>query len=473
MLFLTIVYHAPYSQSCLMIFRGKTPCFCMCFLIKKTCDRAIFAPNMLLYREFMGDLIFLIYGFIITHVVVNPIYNPYNSEAVIMDLKKLLKPLGYKRGIKQPSVGGIPLNSHRMNSYREYVDNGMCENVVVYRVISLIAKNISGIDIRIANVADENQCEMSEDEQENLLNSMTKNRNIHLLIEQIVMHMLLFGNAYLHFGPEGMEALRPDRMHIVSKEDKVLGYYYSRAKERDVRSPGMMLYNVVHLKFLHPLDDWYGLSPLQATAMSVRQHNAVAKHNAGMLENGGRPSGCFIIRSGLDFMTDGDREKFMNDLRESYQGARNAGRVMVMGGDVEWKEMAYAPKDLDFAGGRCLAAREIAMAYGVPPLLLGIDEHYSTAAYKEARYYFWEDTLLPLAEDVMRKLSAGVQKYVNPNLRCWFHYANVPALRFLQESLWERLSAAPFLSNEERRILLDIDGEIAFAKGNKHSFRKQ
>lgn len=394
-----------------------------------------------------------------------------------MDWKHLFRSWRHKKCVAQPSISGDSIYSRRMSGYREYVESGMCENVIVYRVISLIARNISCIPICVEKMGDVMSYERGDMRQSCSINALVKSRNANELLEQLVTHLLLFGNAYVHFGDDGMEALRPDRVNVISKDDQIVGYHYSHLREGDVKRAGVMLYNVVHLKFLHPLDDWYGLSPMQSAAMSIQQHNAVAKHNAAMLENGGRPSGCFILKNGFEMLTEEDRQKFLSDLRDSYQGARNAGRVMVLTGDMDWKEMGYAPKDLDFEGGRGVAAREIAMAYGVPPLLLGIDEHYSTAAYKEARYYFWEDTVIPLAEYIMNMINIGIHQYMNNAVCCSFNYESVPALRFLQESAWDRISSATFLSDEEKRILLGIDRQIDIAQheqfiSQKHSQQK-
>jgi phage portal protein BeeE len=55
---------------------------------------------------------------------------------------------------------------------------------------------------------------------------------------------------------------------------------------------------------------------------------------------------------------------------------------VLLSGGLDWKSMSLSPTDLDFVGQRNVAVREIVLAFGVPPMLLGIPED---ASYREAR----------------------------------------------------------------------------------------
>ncbi len=63
---------------------------------------------------------------------------------------------------------------------------------------------------------------------------------------------------------------------------------------------------------------------------------------------------------------------------------------MLLEGGLDWKPMALSPKDMDFMEAKHSAAREIALAFGVPPMLLAIpgDNTYSLN-YQEANRVFW------------------------------------------------------------------------------------
>jgi phage portal protein BeeE len=46
----------------------------------------------------------------------------------------------------------------------------------------------------------------------------------------------------------------------------------------------------------------------------------------------------------------------------------------VLQGGLDWKPLSLSPKDMDFIAARNGAAREIALAFGVPPMLLGNED---------------------------------------------------------------------------------------------------
>ena len=123
----------------------------------------------------------------------------------------------------------------------------------------------------------------------------------------------------------------------------------------------------------HPLDDHYGLSPLEAAAVAVDTHNAAAKWNKALLDNAARPSGA-LVYAGPEgaVLSDSQFERLKRELEETYQGAVNAGRPLLLEGGLDWKAMSLSPKDMDFMEAKHAAAREIALAFGVPPMLLGI-----------------------------------------------------------------------------------------------------
>ena len=80
---------------------------------------------------------------------------------------------------------------------------------------------------------------------------------------------------------------------------------------------------------------------------------------------------------------------------------------MVLEGGLDWKAMALSPKDMDFVELKNAAAREIALAFGVPPMLLGIPGDNTYANLAEANRALWRQTVIPLVRRVADDLSAA------------------------------------------------------------------
>jgi HK97 family phage portal protein len=288
------------------------------------------------------------------------------------------------------------------------------------------------------------------------------------LIETLAAHLLLHGNAYVQIlkdasgQPVELFALRPDRMSPVSDArgwpfayDYTLDGSTTRiAVQDDEGWPGL-----VHIKAMHPIDDYLGAGALSAAWQAVMIHNAAADWNRSLLENAARPSGALVYEAGDGAALSPDQfDRLRGELDTAFSGAGNAGRPMLLDGGLRWQSMALSPADMDFATLKSAAARDIALAFGVPPMLLGLPGDNTYSNYREANRALWRLTLLPLAHKLLAALAEG--------LAPWFAEASlaidldlVPALSEDRERLWSQVSDADFLTRAEKRALLGFDPE--------------
>jgi HK97 family phage portal protein len=106
---------------------------------------------------------------------------------------------------------------------------------------------------------------------------------------------------------------------------------------------------------------------------------------------------------------------------------------------------------MDFAETRSQAAREIALTFGVPPMLLGIPGDNTYANYAEANLNFWRQTVLPLVGRSAAALTRWLCPRFGEGLRISFDADAVEALAEARETLWAKLNAADFLTVNEKR----------------------
>ena len=130
---------------------------------------------------------------------------------------------------------------------------------------------------------------------------------------------------------------------------------------------------ILHLKNYHPTNSHYGLSSLDATSQSIELHNQATNWNSSLLRNGARPSGALIVKESNGYLSDDQFERLQAQLTDKFTGSNNSGRPLLLEGGLDWQEMSINPKDMDFIESKNAAAREIALAFGVPPQLLGIN----------------------------------------------------------------------------------------------------
>ena len=219
--------------------------------------------------------------------------------------------------------------------------------------------------------------------------------------------------------------------------------------------------DILHIKNFHPLNDWYGLSPIEAAAYSIDQHNNSAMWNQALLQNGARPSGALVVKTsdnGLGGVLSEDQyRRIKSQIDEQYSGAANAGRPILLEGGLDWKEMSLSPKDMDFIQCKYSAARDIALAFGVPPQLLGIPGDNTYSNLVEARIALWEQTVIPMVENVSDALNNWLVPMFGNDFRLTYDLDKVSALSSRRESIWGRLESANFMTVNEKRHFVGLD----------------
>ncbi len=285
------------------------------------------------------------------------------------------------------------------------------------------------------------------------------------LFEALFGQLLLTGNGYVEAVggddavPMELHVLRSDRMSVVPGSDGwPVAFEYAvggRKHQFDVRGP---VPPVVHLKNFHPQDDHYGFSPMQAAAMAVDVHNSASRWSKALLDNAARPSGAIVYKGmdGQGTLSPDQYDRLVGEMESHHQGARNAGRPMLLEGGLDWKPMGFSPSDMEFQKTKESAAREIALAYGVPPMLLGIPGDATFANYQEANRAFYRLTVLPLAMRVAAGVSDWLSRFVDEPVELRPDLDQVPALATEREALWRRVGDADFLTPAEKRSMLGL-----------------
>lgn len=342
--------------------------------------------------------------------------------------------------------------------YDRLAEEGYRKNVVAYRCVREVARACASVPWLLYK----GPRELDRHPLLDLLRRPNPRQSGPELIEAAISHLLLSGNAYLEVvspdssPPREIYALRPDRMRIAPDVSGVPRAYRYEVEGRSIEWPVDPITgasDVLHLRDFHPLDDWYGLSPIEAAAAAIDQHNAAAEHNAALLQNGARPSGALVFRS--DPGPDGIR-RVEEALLDRTQGPRQAGRPLVLGGDVDWKELGFSPKDMDFAQMKAQAAREIAAAFGVPHLLVVAGEAtYSNRA--DARLELWEHTVISLLDRLSSALTTWLAPMFSNDLRLAHDLDEVPALAPRRRLKWQQIQAADFLTVNEKRAALGYE----------------
>lgn len=330
---------------------------------------------------------------------------------------------------------------------------GFQKNAIVHRAVRLVAEAAASLPL----VLKRGNAELTEHALLSLLARPNAREGGQRFLESVYGHLLVSGNAYVEAvqvegAPRELHALRPDRMRVVPGADGwPSAYDYTVGAEtiRFSQRAGEAVPPVLHLTLFHPADDHYGLSPMEAAATALDIHNAAGAWNKALLDNAARPSGALVV--GGASLTDAQFDRLKGELEANYQGAANAGRPLLLEGGLDWRPLSLSPKDMDFVEAKAAAAREIALAFGVPPLLLGLSGDNTHANYAEANRAFYRQTIIPLVRRTAEALSHWLSPAYGETLALTPDLDAIEALAEERESLWRRVSAATFLSDDEKR----------------------
>lgn len=306
---------------------------------------------------------------------------------------------------------------------------GYERNAITHRCVRLIAEAAAAVPFKA-----------SDAKAQGLLDMPNPDQSGPELWENFYGYLQVAGNAYLELAslegePRELFVLRPDRLRVLpGPRGWPQGWEYAvngrkRLFERD-RATGRAL--VFHMKLFHPGDDYYGLSPIQAAARALDLHNAGGEWAKALLDNAARPSGALVFNGGEGRMSPDQFDRLKAELEDNHTGPGNAGRPLLLEGGLDWKPMALSPADMDFTAARREAAREIALAFGVPPLLLGLPGDNTYANYREANLAFWRQTVAPLTRKTARALAVWLRPWFGPELTIEADETGVPGLRELE-----------------------------------------
>jgi HK97 family phage portal protein len=288
------------------------------------------------------------------------------------------------------------------------------------------------------------------------------------LLEGIGAALLLNGNAYVQLLTDGEEKpaelvmLRPERVSVETDSQGWPIAYKYRAGGKVVRFPradGLGRTLVAHIRSLHPRDDHYGMGCLNAAIAAASVHNRASRWNKGLLDNAARPSGALTYETDDGATLSAEQfARLKSELESEFSGSPNAGRPLLLEGGLKWQALSLTPADMDFVALKEGAARDIALAFGVPPVLVGLPGDATYANAREAGRALYRQTILPMAARILDALSAMLSDWIGP-VRLAVDTDQISELADDRAKLWEQVGAASFLSDGEKRAMLGFAAE--------------
>ena len=373
-----------------------------------------------------------------------------------------------------PKVMFNKLNAYSSKTnrrYKDYAKDGYQENAIVHRCIQLISNSASAVKIDVFS----GDTKLDNHELISLLQRPNPLQSGVEYFSSLYSYLLISGNSYLLRDTEGftppreLYLLRPDRIEIKANES-IIPESYNYVIDGVTRNiyrvdPTTGQGQIKQIKLWSPLDDFYGLSPIMASAYNIDQHNLAGMHNVALLKNGCTPSGMLKFEptdeTGMSTqLTDDQRARLLEDLEFRFQGTHNSGRPMLLEGNFSYQQLGLNPKDMDFLELLNLSAREIALCFGVPAQLIGIPDSQTYSNMETAKLALYEETVIPLLSRVESDLNEYLSPLYDGDIRIQYDMDSIPAMAEKRKQVYENVVQgvnAGILTRNEARDRLGLE----------------
>jgi len=376
-------------------------------------------------------------------------------------LKNYIKKLRRSSEKKSSNILDIPdslFSSENTVSYEQYLNN-----VVVHRCVSLISSSASHVPWMLYKNHG-NSSVLENHPAARLLKKPNPEVSGADFFTEVVSSLLLHGNSYIFLAgsdksiPSGMYTLHPKSVEIVSHHNKPVAYKYRSLSGEKIYSIDHIsrISRILHLKNYNPANSLYGISSIQAAAKSINLYAKTLEWNKALLKNAVKPSGALVFQDGNGYLTDEQFERLQQQFYDNFSGSSNSGKPLILEGGLKWQETNNAEKFEKFLELKDSSARDIAIAFNVPPQLLGINGDNTYSNMQEARLALWEENIIPLLDKLADALTNWFCYWFEDDLLVDFDRESISALIQRRENLWNKIAGASFMTINEKRALVGL-----------------
>lgn len=377
----------------------------------------------------------------------------------------------FKRAVPTTTFALLPQSQPTMSprDYKGFSQESFQKNVIAFRCIDKIGEAMAGIHLNLKKRSTKSNDEIVYDHPVlDLLKHPNPLQPYQSFVKSAFGYFMIAGNSYVQAVRNGLNndgdtimqlvTLRPDRIKIAPGPRGIPTEFIYKTQEVTTHYPVNQVdgsSSIMQMKTFHPMNDWFGMSPIEAAAFSVDQFNAMGKWNLALLQNSARPSGALVMAqtsyNPTGTLNDKQLASMKTEIKERWAGAENAGEPLLLQGGMDWKPMGFTPTDLDWIEGKHTTARDVALAFGVPPQLLGIPGDNTYSNYEQAKLAFYIDTVLPLHYFWCEHLNIWLLPAFEEGMYLCPDEQAIVALEPLRREKWTQVNGATFLSYNEKR----------------------
>lgn len=337
-------------------------------------------------------------------------------------------------------------------SYTSQVRDGLSMNPYVYRCADLRATAVASLD---PVIYDKNDEAIPNHPLMQVLMAPNPLMSWRDLVYTTQIDFSISGNTFIVplLTILGVGELWPVSPGSVSAVET--GHIFDPVSEWQVSTAGGVIdvepSRMIHMHTATDIDGVWGISPLEAAGLSIEQQSMARRWNVSLMANGAKPS---IVVQDPRRMTSMMFEEFKARLSAGHAGPEKAGSVMVLDDGKTIATAGFNARDMDYSQGVTTSAREIAIAMGVPPELVGDSANKTYSNAQEANKEFAAHTVKPQADLFYSTLTRKLAHLYPDVGRIGYDESQIDGLKGDESSIITALTSCDFMTINEKRARL-------------------
>jgi HK97 family phage portal protein len=378
-------------------------------------------------------------------------------------IKTYLKKLSKQANKKSSSI--LDFSFYEPFTEKQASVNEYKINAIVHRCVNLIASSASHIPWKVYKEKNGKREQIFWHPAAKLLKKPAPNVSGADFFTASISNLLLYGNSYILVPisngsiPFELYNLHSNQIEHILSGNIISAYKYKSSKGDKFYylDPITRVSKILHLKNYNPMDDNNGLSPLSAAGKPIHLHARIMEWNKSLLKNATRPSGALVFQDGNGYLSEEQFERLQQQFYDGFSGSSNSGKPLILEGGLKWQETNNAERFEKFIELKDSSARDIAIAFNVPPQLLGISGDNTYSNMQEARLALWEENIIPLLDKYADALSHWLSYWYGEEIIIDFDRDAISVLTKRRENLWAKIANANFMTVNEKRAFVGLD----------------
>jgi len=210
-------------------------------------------------------------------------------------------------------------------------------------------------------------------------------------------------------------------------------------------------------------DPRFGVSPIETLRQVLAEEYAAGQYREQMWRNGARTGGVIERPRDAPKWSDKARVRFETEWRAMYSGdGSDAGGTAVLEDGMTYKPTGITPKEAQFVESRKLTREEVAIAYYLNPVMLGISEGTTAGGWKEMHTQLYQDGLGPWLEQLSQDIQTQLLLDMDPTASDGSTYVEFNIQEKMRGSFEEQAAAisasvgGPWMTRTEARTRFNL-----------------